>query len=196
MSDRELIELTAATLPEHVKFWLDYNDHFFKHPPPNILQGPYRRMGTLGWAGLARYELADDEALLLTVENGGARYLGIQATDDWMIAPSPRKYLSSYNPTQTTVNPDGSSTYILSVAEPGYANWIETGGSPRGWLLLRWQGVSADIKSGDELVNNVSLVKLKDLPKLLPETLPKISAPARQAQRAERDAQWLMRVAH
>ncbi len=198
MSDRELIDLTAANLSHHVESWLYFIDHFFPEiQVSNNLVGPHERTGALGWGWFAgaRYDLEDDEALVMTVTDGSARYLGLQATDAWMMAPTPREFLGSYNPAQTVVNTDGSKTYIVSVKDPGYANWVETAGSHQGWLLFRWQGVTAEIASRDDLIKSVEVVTLADLPKAVPGTLPKVNVSERQEQRVQRDIQWVRRIA-
>ena len=43
----------------------------------------------------------------------------------------------SLNKAQSVTNEDGTYTYVVSGADPGVHNWIDTGGLPEGILTLR-----------------------------------------------------------
>ena len=65
---------------------------------------------------------------------------------------------------------------IVSESDSGYANWIATGGLRQGILVSRWNN-----KEGQEdLVTR--LVKLSELPDLMPKDSAKISPETRTTQ--------------
>ena len=47
---------------------------------------------------------------------------------------------TSLNHKQTRVGPDDVATVVVSAADPGVANWLDTEGRPEGLLTLRCAG--------------------------------------------------------
>jgi hypothetical protein len=83
-------------------------------------------LGVLAWSALARgflahmrYALADDQAFVITLATGGAKYLGFHLTDRWSFTPDPGRNLISRNLTQVTSNPDGTIIYVVRRTDPG-----------------------------------------------------------------------------
>lgn len=194
MGEQELIDLTADNLAYHQEFWLRFMDHF-PNSGPNIMSPAYGRTRALGFAAVGRYELRDDQAMVIQIAPCTARYVGMQLTDAWMIAANPRKHLGSYNPSQTVANPDGSKTYIISPTDPGYANWVDTAGCHQGWIQFRWQGGTASIADPAQLVQKVTLADLADVPRIVLGSLPKVGPEQRREEVATRDSEWGLRIA-
>src|SRR3546814_343679 len=60
------------------------------------------------------YRLGDDEALILTADRMGARYLGVQIVDMWMLSYEYRNHTSSLNHAQAE---NGRATYRERVCQ-------------------------------------------------------------------------------
>lgn len=185
---QELIARTAGHLEQFVAFWLRFNDHFHK-PAANVLGPAYPRNGGLGYASAGQFSLNDDEILLITISDGDADYVGMQITNPWMIGPSPKSYLSSYNMAQTLANADGSLTYLIAHSDPGYGNWVDTAGLKEGWIFFRWQGVKKGT-DGSELIVEQRVLHSSALPLNLPE----IGVAQRESQLANRQSTWDLRI--
>jgi hypothetical protein len=195
LSDADIASRVAGYLPGFVDFWLRFNDNFNGRPDINTLVPPYGRTGAWGYAATCHFRLRDDQAIVATVVDGGADYFGVQMADTWMIAPSPTEHISSYNKTQALANPDGTFTFILAPRDPGLANWIDTAGLHEGWLFFRWQGMPAGAPDPEKLLRNFQVVDSSEIEKVVPETLPAISAQQRRDEVAGRAQHWSLRVA-
>jgi hypothetical protein len=193
-SDEELAGRIAAFLPAFVRYWSAFKNGFLDNPAPNKVIGPIGREASWGFLAGGRYRLEDDEALVVTTTDGGAKYTGFQVTDPWTIAPDPLYRQSSLNSSQRARNADGSVSYVVSVRDPGVHNWIDTVGLHDGWFLLRWQGLPGGAPAAG-LVQDCSLVKLTDLPRRLPTGCPTIDLAGRRRQIEPRAEQYALRAA-
>jgi hypothetical protein len=156
-----------ACMPAWVRFWRGFKDSFLGFPDPNRLVGPNGRDGNWGYLAGGRFAIADDEALLVTLDPAGSYYTGFQITDPWTIAPDPMHRLASLNKAQVVPGADGTVTYAVALCDPGVANWIDSCGLHEGWMLARWQGVppGAGIEA---MIRDVRLVKLDSIPARVP----------------------------
>lgn len=193
-NEAELTELLAGYLPDFIRAWAAFKDSFYGNPAPNVINGPIGREASWGFLAGGRFQLQDDEALVVTTTAGGAKYTGFQVADVWTMAPDPLYRQSSLNSSQRAPNPDGSTTYVVSLLDPGVHNWIDPCGLHEGWFNLRWQGFSGT-HSGEGLIRDCRLVKLSELDRHLPDGCPRIDLAGRQAQIAPRAAQYHRRHA-
>lgn len=179
----------ADDLMAYVSFWLEYKDHLAGGPGYNQLIGPVTRTG--GWAtgAFVRTRLADDEAIVITMGRTASDYVGIQFANIYMVSPDPIRFGCCRNRSQSTANADGSFTYVLCREDPGVRNWIDPAGSSEGWLGLRWWGLPAE---PEQLVRDFAVVKLDELGRMA--ALPRIDPAGREAEMAERRAEWQRRV--
>ncbi len=102
------------------------------------------------------FQLADDQALVLTINPDGAGYFVVPVTDDWTVTKDYWNEQTSLNISQATPNGgDGTYTIVVSPTDPGVANWVSTGGLHQGTLSIRFQvlqdGTSPDrpLSAGD-----------------------------------------------
>jgi hypothetical protein len=193
-TEAELTDRVADFLPEFVRAWAVFKDTFYGNPPPNTIVGPIGREASWGFLAGGRFELADDEALVITTTPGTAKYTGFQVADVWTIAPDPLYRQSSLNASQRALNPDGSATYVIALLDPGVHNWIDPCGLHEGWFNLRWQGFTGPA-SGEGLIRGCQLVKLAELETHLPAGCPRADLAARQRLIAARAPQYLRRHA-
>ncbi|WP_422342791.1 hypothetical protein [Parasphingorhabdus sp.] len=180
-SEDEIAATVIEDMPAWVRFWRGFKDDFLGFPEPNKLVGPNGRDGNWGYLAGGRFQLADDEALLLTLDPVGSYYTGFQIVDPWTIAPDPMLRPASLNKGQVAPNEDGTVTYAIALSDPGVTNWIDTCGLHEGWMLTRWQGVP-DNPPKDQMIRDVQLVRLTDIP----SDVPHVDITVRAAQVAKR----------
>ena len=140
----ELKARVLATLPDYVRFWGNWHNVSREGIEPNTLKGILPRDGGFGYVAHLRYSLGEDEAVLLRLRSGGARYFGVHATDPWQITDDARHFQVTLNNTQARVEPDGTYSFVISPRDPGVANWVDTAGMHNGYVILRWQGAPPD----------------------------------------------------
>lgn len=185
-------EIAAAVIddmPAWVTFWSGFKNDFLGNPEPNRLVGPNGRDGNWGYLAGGRYRIADDEAVMVTLDPVGSYYTGFQITDPWTIAPDPMHRLASLNKAQVAQSRDGTVTYAISLTDPGIANWIDTCGLHEGWMLARWQGVPAEVPL-DRMIREVRVLKLNDIS----AEIPRIDIDGRRAQIAARAKAFAQRT--
>ena len=98
------------------------------------------------------FELGDDEALVLTIDQGNAGYFIVPVYNDWTITDNYWDQQTSLNNAQATPNldangqPDGTYTIVISKKDAGVTNWVSTGGLNQGTIAIRFQDLA---DSGD-----------------------------------------------
>jgi hypothetical protein len=181
----DIAATVIADMPAWVKFWSGFKDDFLGTPALNRLVGPNGRDGGWGYLAGGRFRIADDEALIVTVDPAGSYYTGFQISDPWTISPDPMARLVSLNSAQAAPNPDGTLTFAVSAVDAGLANWIDTTGLKEGWMMLRWQGVPAEADPAS-FIRETRLVRLDALDAELPGSVPRADIARRREQLAER----------
>ncbi|WP_234897789.1 hypothetical protein [Mycolicibacterium vanbaalenii] len=132
------------------------------------------------------FQLADDEALVLTIDPGNAGFFTAPVYNDWTITDDYWNQQTSLNNDQAVANLDGTYTLVVSVADPAVANWISTGGLNQGIISMRFQDL--DPESSDTPGVQSVVVKLEDLDEHLPAGTVYVTAAERAAQLATRKA--------
>jgi hypothetical protein len=90
------------------------------------------------------FQLADDEALVLTIDPGNAKFVSIPVYNDWTITDDYWNEQTSLNSDQAVKNDDGTYTVVISPTDPLVANWISTGGLNQGIISMRFQNLDTD----------------------------------------------------
>ncbi|MBY4693781.1 hypothetical protein K6W21_06675 [Burkholderia latens] len=161
--------------------------------PPVSLGGSAGRLSTQA-ATYSAFRIADDEALVVQVDLGGAKYFIAPAYGRWLITTDYVDHTQSLNNRQAVANPDGTFTFVVSPTDPGVYNWVDTVGIHAGFLNLRWQGVPA-ASTGAAPSAHATLVKLANLRSVLPATMRYVTPAERAAQLAARKASYASRYA-
>ncbi|WP_157215494.1 DUF1214 domain-containing protein [Flavisphingomonas formosensis] len=140
------------------------------------------------------FDLAEDEALVIDVNLGGADYFLAPITNIWGTTNDIVHRTSSLNLTQAVRNADGTVTFVVSERDPGVHNWLDTCDMPEGLLTLRW----AEFANGrpDEGFGARSrVVKHAALKDALRAETRWVSPDEREAQRAARADSYAWRIA-
>ena len=170
-----------ADLPAWVQFWATFKDGFLGHPEPNRLVGPNSRDGGWGYLAGGRFRLADDEALIVTIDPAGSYYTGFQIADPWTISPDPMVRSVSLNGAQATSNADGTISYAVAAVDPGLANWIDTTGLTEGWMMLRWQGVPGSADPA-VFIRETRVIPIGHIAAHVPAAVPRLDTEGRRRQ--------------
>lgn len=177
--------VAGKMLIARIKTWFMFPEWFYLNEPVNTITAPRVTAGGLStqYSSVGHYDVADDEAIVLTVPRGDAPYLGFQLGSPWYISLDYIHHQTSLNGHQAQVDPDGNIRLVVSEQNPGVANWIERLGHDRGYLQFRWQRVDEPVTEGPTL----QIVKVSELPDVLPFYSSNVVTPDQWAERiAER----------
>ena len=194
LTKAQLLANILRDLPGFLQFWSSFKTNWLGGIADNAIAGPSPRAGGWGYLLGGRYNLGDDMAIVLTVDDVGASYIGCQGLSPWlMMSDDARVGTLCLNGAQVARNPDGTITYVLSRSDPGLANWIDTNGMREGMFIIRWQGVPAGADPR-RMLSEFRLIALADMPAAIPDTVPRIDAAGRAAQVAARAAEFDRRL--
>ena len=127
----------------------------------------------------------------MTIARGEASYLGFQVVDPWTLAADARSNLTSLNRAQSAPDRDGNYTYVIAPDDPGVANWLDSTGLRDGFGVIRWQGTPAGMTNAG-LIRSFRVIKQADAAKI--PGIARITPARRQAQLAQRAAEWALRL--
>ena len=126
---------------------------------PNVVPQPSSNAAFLSTQlqSAGYFELADDEALVVTIDPGDAGYFNVPVTNDWTITDNYWDQQTSLNNEQATpIARDGPYTIVISKTDPGVYNWVSTGGLNQGTFSIRFQDLGTDrtddrrVQSGED----------------------------------------------
>lgn len=162
---------------------------------PNELSAPASNLSFLATQkqSAGYFQLADDEALVLTVDPADAGYFVVPVTDVWTTTNNYWDEQTSLNNAQAVANPDGTYTFVVSPTDPGVANWVSTGGLNQGTMSIRFQALDPNSTTNPTVDSHV--VGLDQLSTVLPATTQYVTSQEREAQIAERRSSFDARFA-
>jgi hypothetical protein len=148
--------VAAKMLLSRIRTWFAFPEWFYLNEPVNTLTEPRPTPGGLAsqWSSVGHYDLADDEALVITVPRDQASghrapYLGFQLGTVWYTSLDYLHHQTSLNHAQAHLDPDGMIRVVVAEHNPGVANWVERCGHDRGYLQFRWQRLEAGLVPED-----------------------------------------------
>ncbi|MEM9255878.1 MAG: hypothetical protein AAGA91_10535 [Pseudomonadota bacterium] len=152
--------------------------------PVNTLSGPRDVGGEGGLSGRimvgGHYKLAADEALIITTRPTGASYQGIQLGSHWWQSLDYANRQTSLTTDQAHLSSDGAYHFIVSEQDPGYSNWLDTSGLPRGLVLLRFDGLpQPELSEGQ--IPSARVVPMSEVVRFLPGDEPLVTPEQRRA---------------
>ena len=158
----------AKSLLQQLSTFLRFPEWFYLKLPVNTMTEPRLTPGGLAtqYSSAGHYELAEDEALIVTVPASDAPYQGFQLGTMWYVSMDFINHQTSLTAHQARHDPDGLLRFVVCERDPGLANWLETTGHRRGYLQIRWQRTSREFTAADGPV--VEQVPFAALPEALP----------------------------
>jgi hypothetical protein len=158
--------VAGKILLSRLKTFLAFPEWFYLQLPVNTLTEPRSTPGGLStqFSSVGHYDLAGDQAMIVTVPAAGkdvAPYQGIQLGSMWYISLDYVNHQTSLTADQARADPDGMYRFVISEADPRVANWLECTGHRRGYIQLRWQRLTRDLRADDG--PRAEVVKLAEL---------------------------------
>jgi hypothetical protein len=163
--------VAGKILLSRLRTFLAFPEWFYLPLPVNTLTPPRPTPGGLAtqFSSAGHYDLEDSQAMIVTVPAAGrsiAPYQGIQLGSLWYISLDYINHQTSLTADQARVDPDGRMRFVVSERDPGVANWLERTGHRRGYLQIRWQRLTRELKPDDGPA--VEIVPVADLAGRLP----------------------------
>jgi hypothetical protein len=154
--------------------------------PPNVMTPPASNAEFLAnqLQSNGYFQLADDEALILTIDPASAGFFTVPVYDDWTITGDYWNEQTSLNNDQSVANGDGTYTMVVSPTDPLVRNWVSTGGLNQGIISMRFQNLDPEAPGTPTVASQV--VKISDLADYLPAGTELVTPEQRAAQLAVR----------
>ncbi|RCW44585.1 hypothetical protein DFQ14_104174 [Halopolyspora algeriensis] len=155
-------------LLSQLKTFLAFPEWYYLNLPVNTLTEPRSTPGGLStqFSSVGHYDLAEQEAMVVTVPASEAPYQGIQLGSMWYVSMDFINHQTSLNTDQARIDPDGRIRFVIGERDPGLANWLECTGHRRGYVQLRWQRLARALTPADG--PEVEIVDMDELPHRLP----------------------------
>ncbi len=173
MADR--LGRAAANLRDVVPLWPRFGRERYTLDTPNTLSQPWDPGAAGGVAGrlmsLGNFELKPDEALILTTWPAAGNYQGVQLSDIWTSSLEYANRQTSLTADQAHQSSDGAYRFVIAHEDPGVQNWLDTTGLPRGFILLRFDGVQG-VAIPEAEWPRLQRISLDDLSEHLPADTP------------------------
>jgi hypothetical protein len=137
-------------------------------------------------AGTCAFRIRPDEALLIEVKPPQARYWSFDLCNFWLESLDYANHQSSLNGHQATIDRDGIFRAVVTLEDPGVANWLDPVGHHEGSMIYRWNlADSAPYPA-------TRVVALANLGRELPPDTARVS-PEERSQRIERRREHVRR---
>lgn len=141
------LQRAARRLVDQVRFLDRFSRHWAQTLPLNELPPPAVGPADAGYFPgqyntKCRFEFQPGEALLLTMPPCAARYQSVSLGHPlWFNSIDPRNVQSTLNHLQSRSSEDGQLRFVICDRDPGFLNWLDTGGQTRGFVFVRYQQV-------------------------------------------------------
>jgi len=196
LSDDEQAELTASTMLRFAEFTQKLGTGMTRSPANQFSLaysadkgGALRKQVYIG----GNFDLAEDEAMVIDVSDGGAAYFVVPTGNIWGTTFDIVDRTSSLNKAQSVPNRDGTYTYVLSRRDPTVHNWIDPCGMGVGILTLRMAEFPGG-RPNDDLSARSRVVPLDSLRGELPAETKWVTPDERAVQLADRAAAYRRRL--
>ncbi len=129
------------TSPEMAKKlgWVSLEKNEFKAPGQwASASGDQAYGNTHAWYAQTQYELAPDEALVMTGRFPACRFANVVLWNSFMQSYDYANRQISLNRNQVTYEDDGSFRIVIAHEDPGVPNWLDTEGRGAGTIYWRY----------------------------------------------------------
>ena len=197
-NDNTLAAMTIARLHTTLSHVIEHLQAPIYRLPVNVLPQPGAPGDKAGFLvtqrnAIGHFRLGADDALVATIDPGGAAYTTFPITNVWGVTPSYWSHQSSLNNHQAIPNPNGTITVVLSAWDPGVYNWVDTSGLEEGFVMLRWQRLPKQASPGHAPGVQATVVQRSALAAALPPGMRRVSSAERSAQIAIRSKSFARR---
>ena len=163
--------VAGKILLSRLRTFLAFPEWFYLKEPVNTMTPPRSTPGGLAtqFSSAGHFDLGEEMAMIVTVPAAGpatAPYQGIQLGSMWYVSLDYINHQTSLTADQARIDPDGQMRFVISERDPGVANWLELTGHRRGYVQIRWQRLTRDLKPEDG--PQVAVVPFAEIPGLLP----------------------------
>jgi len=125
---------------------------------------------------VGQFTLRRGEALVVIIEPVPARSLSLAIGHHrWFTSFDYRTRRCHLNRAQARVSSDGRLHFVVCATDPGVPNWIDTVGHERGFMFLRYQGLSG----AEPTAPTFAVVPADEVRSLLPDDEPTVDATTR-----------------
>jgi hypothetical protein len=184
------LDRAATWIERSIEFWSTYVERARHTLPRNSVSPPTTPKGgapSIAY-GAGWWQLAPDEALLVTTDVPDADYWGWTLHHRYRLDSGDfANRQTSLNMIQTAVDDDARIRLVVAPDDPGVPNWIDTEQQPEGMLVYR------SIGTRSRPTVECRVVPLARVREHLPASHPPISAAHRREQLARRRAAVLAR---
>jgi len=171
------LEALGAFVEASVEFWLDVEEagrrqgvNCFRQPAALTTMGAAaENVSTWG-----SWSLTEDESLVIEVPPPEALYWSVSLGNFWWETVDYADRQSSLNGHQAVLDPDGVFRAVVAHSDPGFANWLDTGGNHHGAMIFRW------LRADSAPVPSVRVVPVSELPDTLPPGSARVTAEERR----------------
>lgn len=160
-----------ALLANFSKFWFDARKWYEESLDDSTLnrfliaeKGDESRSQDLALAAdvqyeVGRWQLAEDEALVVEGTPPDSVYWIFQLCDRWMETADFRRRRVFRNNSQITLNADGTYRIVVAAKDPGVPNWVDNGGRAEGYMSFRWSPTKNKFKAPSAKVVKVDSLR-------------------------------------
>ncbi len=146
--------VAGKILLSRLRTFLAFPEWFYLKEPVNTMTPPRPTPGGLAtqFSSAGHFDLDPDQAMIVTVPAASkdvAPYQGIQLGSMWYVSLDYINHQTSLTVDQARADPDGKLRFVMSEHDPGVANWLELTGRTRGYVQIRWQGLTRDLTAAD-----------------------------------------------
>ena len=135
------LDRAISWVEQSLTYWNRTTREAFEKATPNLAEPVCTEPGGSDNFAYGRclWNLAEDEALIVTSEVPIAQYWGFTIhTMAWLESGDFARRQTSLSGDQIHLDEDGLVRLVLSARDPGVPNWIDTEGRPQGLLSYHW----------------------------------------------------------
>lgn len=188
----EMAQSAAYRMVEDVPLYFWFH-RLFSAKEINLVEVPVLSGGLGGLAtqagNQAHLYLKDGEAAVVRFNVAGAAYAAIQLTNWWFQSIDAHACFSTLTHKQAALDEKGWVECIISPKDPGFVNWVDTGGLRHVLMMGRWQGLGT-FPTDEKPDMNCRIVKLDEIADCEDIAGGPINAKVRVTQLATRRSAW------
>ena len=136
------LDAIATNVEANVDLWLAtavaQRERFLNVFPREAFGGTAMGAQAHQMAGTCYFRIAPDQALIVAVKPPRAKYWSFDLCNFWLESLDYANHQSSLNGHQAVLDGDGMFRAVVSLDDPGVANWLDPVGHLEGSMIYRW----------------------------------------------------------